>query len=70
MQFLVNVKTIFYFFEVKIGGHVCPNMSCVPPDYMTNQVRINAKMRSIEIDWVMEVQICSCASSICCEAYI
>jgi len=38
------------------------DMSCVPPDYMRNQVK-NAKMRAIVIDWLMEVQLCSYGSS-------
>jgi len=33
------------------------NMSCVPPDYMTEQIEINEKMRAILIDWLIEVHL-------------
>jgi len=43
------------------------SMSSVPPDYMRNQVEINEKMRAVVINWLMEVQFGSYASSICCQ---
>ena len=57
-----------YFLLQKFGDLYVQNMSCVPPDYMRSQLEIKENMRGILIDWLIEVQVCSYAGSICCHA--
>ena len=66
--FLVNEKVKFIFFYEKFKDLYVQNMSCVPPDYMRSQFEIKENMREILINWLLEVQICSYTSSICCHA--
>lgn len=47
------------FITVSFDKIFCPmqGLSCVSPNYMTQQFDINEKMRAILIDWLIEVRI-------------